>query len=249
MTKSTSELERDAERTRADLSSTLDEIRTRMEPGRLADQAFAYARNNGGADFMRNAATQARDNPLPVLLIGAGLAWLMSGRKPGNGPSMGDLHSGGVRKAHDARDMTTSAVSAVGDAMSSATSGVRSALGSGRSGVEGVGAKVGSLASSAGDTLHSGGARLGDVVGDLQRLCTENPIAVGAIGLAIGAAIGAALPSTETENRLMGSEADELKLALKSKADEQIERGERAVQAGLEEAKKRTEGSETKQDG
>ena len=249
MTKSTSELERDAERTRADLSSTLDEIRTRMEPGRLADQAFAYARNNGGSDFVRNAATQARDNPLPVLLIGAGLAWLMSGRKPASGPSMSDLRTGGVRKAHDARDLTSSAAAVVGDAMSSASAGMRDALGAGKSGAEGVGAKVGSLASSAGDTLQTGGARIGDVISDLQRLCTENPIAVGAIGLAIGAAIGAALPGTETENRLMGSEADDLKSALKAKADEQIERGERAVQAGLEEAKKPVEGSEPKQNG
>ncbi|MFC7054164.1 DUF3618 domain-containing protein [Hansschlegelia quercus] len=244
MTRSTSELERDAERTRAELSSTLDEIRARMEPGRVVDQAFAYARNNGGSDFVRNAATQARDNPLPVLLIGAGLAWLMSGRKPAAGPSLGALHGGGVRTAHDARDLTSSAAAAVGDAMSSASAGMRDALGAGKSGVEGVGAKVGSLASSAGDTLQTGGARIGDAVSELQRLCTENPIAVGAIGLAIGAALGAALPGTETENRLMGSEADELKSALKAKADEQLERGERAMQAGLEEAKKPTDESE-----
>jgi hypothetical protein len=247
MTKSTSELESDAERTRSELSSTLDEIRTRMEPGRLVDQAFAYARNNGGADFMRNAATQARDNPLPVLLIGAGLAWLMSGRKPASGPSMGDLHSGGVRKAHDARDLTSSAASAVGDAMSSASAGMRGALHSGRSGVDSVGAKVGSLASAAGDTMQQGGARIGDAMSELQRLCAENPVAIGAIGLAIGAALGAALPSTETENRLMGSEADDLKSALRAKADEQVERGERAVQAGLEEAKKPAQGAEPEQ--
>jgi hypothetical protein len=47
--------------------------------------------------------------------------------------------------------------------------------------LEGVGAKVGSLASLAGDTLRTGGARIGDAVSELQRLCIENPIAVGAM--------------------------------------------------------------------
>ncbi|MEJ1937241.1 hypothetical protein WDZ92_44170, partial [Nostoc sp. NIES-2111] len=39
----------------------------------------------------------------------------------------------------------------------------------------------------------------------------EQPLVLGAIGLAIGAAIGAALPSSDVENRLMGEPADRLK--------------------------------------
>lgn len=242
--KSTSELERDAERTRADLSQTLEEIRARLEPGRIVDRAFGYARENGGAEFVKTAAAQARDNPLPVLLIGAGLAWLMSGRKPAAGPSFDALHGAGVRKAHDAQDAASGAASAVAGAASSvagaassAASAVRDALSAGKSGVGAAGDRAGSLASSAGDTLHAGGAQIGDAVSELQRMCAENPVAVGAIGLALGAAIGAALPGTETENKLMGEEADRLKSALKDKADEGLERGERAVEAGLQAAK------------
>lgn len=237
MTKSTSELERDAERTRADLSSTLDEIRGRLEPGQIADRAFTYARNNGGSDFLRNAATQARDNPLPVLLIGAGVAWLMSGRKPGTGPSFGDLRGSGGRTAHDARHAASEATSAVGDAMSSAKASVRDAFASGRSSLQDAGSTVGSFASSTSKTFQSGGAQVGQIFGDLPRMCAENPIAVGAIGLAIGAAIGAAFPSTETENRLMGAEADDLKSGLRTKAAEGVDRVERAVEAALDEAK------------
>ncbi|GBD50214.1 DUF3618 domain-containing protein [Methylopila sp. Yamaguchi] len=238
MTKSTSELERDAERTRADLAATLNDIRTRMEPGRLVDQAFSYARSNGGADFARNAAAQARDNPLPILLIGAGLAWLMSGRKPASGLSVGGLQSAGVRKTHDARDMAAGAASTVSDAVSSASASLKGAFAAGASGVGAAGSKAGSLADSAGSAVRSGGEQLGNAASELQRLCAENPLVVGAIGLAIGAVLGAALPNTETENRLMGAEADELKSTLKAKADEQIERGERAVRAGLEEARR-----------
>ena len=236
MTKSTSELQRDAERTRADLSATLQEIRTRMEPGRLVDQAFSYARSNGGSEFARNAATQARDNPLPVLLIGAGLAWLISGRKPASGPSVEASQGAGVRKAHDVQDMAAGAASTVGDAVSSASAGIKEAFAAGASGVGAAGSKAGLLAVSAGGAVQSGGEQLGNAATELQRLCADNPLVVGAIGLAIGAAFGAALPNTETEDRLMGAEADELKSALKAKAEEQMQRGERAVQAGLSEA-------------
>jgi len=238
MSKSTSELEHDAERTRADLSATLNDIRTRMEPGRLVDQAISYARSNGGADFARNAAAQARDNPLPILLIGAGLAWLMSGRKPASGPSIGALQSAGVRKTHDVQDMAAGAASTVSDVASSASASLRGAFAAGASGVGSAGSKAGSLAGTAGGAVRNGGEQLGNAVSELQRLCAENPLVVGAIGLAVGAALGAALPSTETENRLMGAEADELKSSLKAKADEQMERGERVVQAGLAEARK-----------
>ncbi|MFC7553217.1 hypothetical protein ACFQU7_14700 [Pseudoroseomonas wenyumeiae] len=36
-----------------------------------------YARTSGGAEFTRNLGAQVRDNPLPVLLIGAGIGWLL----------------------------------------------------------------------------------------------------------------------------------------------------------------------------
>ena len=237
MTQTTGEIERNAERTRSDLSATLDEIRGRMEPSHLVDRAFSYARSNGGSDFVRNAASQARDNPLPILLIGAGIAWLMSGRQPGSGPSVGALQGSAMRGSHDARDAVSGLASAVGDAVSAAAGGVRDAVASGKSGVRDASSRVSGMTTSTSDGLQSGAAQVQSAFGQLQRLCVENPIAAGAIGVAIGAAIGAAFPTTETESRLMGAQADDLKATLKAKADEGMERGQRAVQAGLEEAK------------
>lgn len=237
MTKTTGELEREAERTREDLSATLDELRDRIEPGRLVDQAFSYARDNGGADFMRNAATQARDNPLPVFLIGAGLAWLMSGRKPATGPSAGTIHDVAMRRTHDAQDAASGVASAVGNAASALSDTVQGAFRSGKSGASHVGGKVGDMGAATSEGLRSGGARAQDAFGSVQSMFADNPVALGALGVAIGAAIGAALPTTETENRLLGEHADELKSTLKSKAEEGAELGKRAVSAGLEEAR------------
>src|SRR5918997_3933858 len=82
--KSASTLEREAEQTRSNISATLEELRDRMTPGQVVDQFVDYARETGGADFMRTLGNQVRANPLPVTLIGAGIAWLMfSGGRSG----------------------------------------------------------------------------------------------------------------------------------------------------------------------
>jgi ElaB/YqjD/DUF883 family membrane-anchored ribosome-binding protein len=73
----TAQLEREAEDTRAQLAQTLDELRERITPGQLVDQAVDYAKDSGGGMFVRNLGRQTAANPLPVALIGAGLAWLM----------------------------------------------------------------------------------------------------------------------------------------------------------------------------
>lgn len=50
-----------------------------------------------------------------------------------------------------------------------------------------------------------------EVKSKLATLFEEQPLVLGAIGLAIGAAIGAALPTTETEDNLMGATAHRLR--------------------------------------
>jgi hypothetical protein len=71
------QLEREAEDTRVQLAQTLDELRERITPGQLVDQAVDYAKDSGGGMFVRNLGRQTAANPLPVALIGAGMAWLM----------------------------------------------------------------------------------------------------------------------------------------------------------------------------
>src|SRR5262249_46285172 len=76
------QLEREAEATRARIAATLDELRGRMTAGQVVDQLVDYARDSGGGEFFRNFGRQVAGNPLPVTLVGAGLAWLMmAGRR------------------------------------------------------------------------------------------------------------------------------------------------------------------------
>ena len=57
------QLQREAEQTRQELERTLFELRARVTPGQIVDQAIDYARESGGADFVRNLGRQAADKP------------------------------------------------------------------------------------------------------------------------------------------------------------------------------------------
>jgi Protein of unknown function (DUF3618) len=77
MSKSSAQLEKEAQETRSELAATLDELRSRISPGQLLDQSLDFARESNAGEFVRNLGRDARDNPLPLALIGAGIAWLM----------------------------------------------------------------------------------------------------------------------------------------------------------------------------
>jgi hypothetical protein len=75
------EIERDLSGTRARLGATIDALRRKLAPGGMADGmadgAISYAKGTGGAEFGRNLAGTVRGTPVPVALLGVGLAWLM----------------------------------------------------------------------------------------------------------------------------------------------------------------------------
>src|SRR5215467_13425822 len=70
-------LEREIEETRSQLSGTLEELRGRMTPGRVVDQVIDYTRDSPAAEFFRNLGREVRENPLPLVVIGIGIAWLL----------------------------------------------------------------------------------------------------------------------------------------------------------------------------
>jgi hypothetical protein len=304
-------IERDVERTRANLTRTLDELRDRLSPGQVMDQLTEWAKGSGGAEFARNLGAQVRDNPLPILLVGAGIGWLMvsgGGRRGPVGTGAGDRMLPGPRHIRDegwdgrggplatrrpgapshaphAADETSgvgsgSAVPHLRDAaagMAQRTGGMaaqgRDAVGDAAhqagEAAAGLGDRISGAASDTADRVSGaaasayrgmadasasamGGARdaVGGVAGeaghrarmmahDARDYATETarqtgamaqqgwawvvrdqPLVLGAIGLAIGAAIGAALPRSATEDELMGEASDELARRAKRVAQE-----------------------------
>lgn len=265
-------IESEVEEARARLSLTLDQIRERMSPGQILDQVLDYSKDSGGGVFAKNLGRQVRDNPLPILLIGAGISWLLTADRYGvsRGPSlrgMGASHdvghgpegygpSGGVdvagtpregmgsRMGHAASGIGASASNAYGSASaraSSAVSGagervssaytaasdrassaygaaserVSAAAGGVASGASHLGASLRDAAASAGGHAQAFGSQASEYGSQARqsigRLIEDQPLVLGAIGLAVGAALGAILPSTRTEDRMMGGTADRVK--------------------------------------
>jgi ElaB/YqjD/DUF883 family membrane-anchored ribosome-binding protein len=106
MSLSTTEIENQAEHHRAHISELIDELRTRATPGEVVDQLLGW---EDGREIARNFGRQVKDNPMPLAVIGAGIAWLMfsdgmvrrNGGYPGSSVQDGGVtDSTGERFAH-----------------------------------------------------------------------------------------------------------------------------------------------------
>ncbi len=171
----TTELERDAERVRSQISDTAEHLKDKMSPGQLMDEVANYFKDGDTNQLLGNLKHQVRDNPLALALVGSGLAWLMMG----SGPQAGSLANGSHAKTGmpernplagngaDLRPMAasnTNGGSAGGKTASSAPGSGSSSPGSSRqgSGLSGsaaaLGSKVGDATSSVADsatrTMH-----------------------------------------------------------------------------------------------
>ena len=75
----TEQFEHEAAQTRSQIADTLDELRACMTPAQLLNQIALRVGEPGGPAFVTNLKRQAINNPVPLALIAAGLAWLMLG--------------------------------------------------------------------------------------------------------------------------------------------------------------------------
>jgi ElaB/YqjD/DUF883 family membrane-anchored ribosome-binding protein len=70
------DLERDIEESRARLDDTIDRLQDRMTATGVADDVIGTARRYGYGPQIERAAATIRENPIPVLLVAAGIGWL-----------------------------------------------------------------------------------------------------------------------------------------------------------------------------
>jgi hypothetical protein len=253
--KSSAELEREGDATRASINETLDELRARITPGQVLDQLVEYGRATSGGTLVRNLRRQVVDNPLPVVLVGVGVAWLMMA----NGRSSRADGNRAVRGIDDATDSLRAAESRATEGASSALASTRSAASRSADAVSSAASRSAEAASSAADSVRSAAsrsaeaasslidsvrARASDTYGsassaarraaatvadsaaavrsrslDLLDALREQPLALAGLGVTIGAVLGATLPTTETEDRLVGDASDELKESMRRVAE------------------------------
>ncbi|TGS65879.1 DUF3618 domain-containing protein [Mesorhizobium sp. M3A.F.Ca.ET.201.01.1.1] len=202
--KSAAELEREAEAARARVVDTADSIRDKMTPGQLFDE-FTELFAGGDSQMLRNLKAQMRDNPLPLAVVGAGLAWLMLG----SGPSAA---STGYAAPRNPGQPEGASGSGVGGMISDAAGSVTAAA-------SGAADTISGMASSASESVASSVAGAGSATSDMaarasrsaQELLQNQPLAAAAVGLAVGTAIGVMLPHTAVEDEQLGGYREKLR--------------------------------------
>jgi len=77
MTESLNDLEKDIEASRARLDQTIDQIQERLSVSSIVDEMLGNARRTPLSGAYDGALEAVRRNPVPVLLIAAGVGWLI----------------------------------------------------------------------------------------------------------------------------------------------------------------------------
>jgi hypothetical protein len=203
-----------------------------------------------GSDFVRDLGDAARRNPLSAALIGMGVLWLFTGGRTAE--RVGDLVRGaGFDRIPDAagntldaaRSTLRSGAESIGGRVSSATEALRDGSAAGLDRVARAGSEYADAAYDYAQNIpDAGGALFNTARENLSGLFRAQPLALGAIGLAIGAGIAAALPATDVESQYLGEASDNLKDQATDFASDQITRvatvAEDVVSAASEEARK-----------
>lgn len=226
-----SAIERDIERTRADMSETLEAIQQKLSPSHLVDQALGYFKAGPGT-MVSSLSDIAVRNPIPLTLIGLGIGWVaVAGLRSG--------HLGGRRHYGDAAGYQAQPdydTSTYGGGMSGMADSARSAASRAYSSVrEGASSLAGQAASHV-DTGRISGL-VSRATSPVLGLGETQPLLLGAIGLAIGAVIGASFGTTRIENRLMGATRDDLVRRARDMGEEQLHRVQAAAQRTMEAVK------------
>lgn len=233
--KNPDELEREIDQKRERIEDLVGALESRLSPGQLFDQALSYTKGHSG-EFAHNLGNTLKANPVPAVLTSVGLLWLAlaQNRTPApatTGTPLKDKLSGAL-------DSVANSAGHTRDSLNRGSHDVRDK-------VTGLGESVSAKASQTGERLSDTAVQAKDTLtdqaqqlkGTFDTLLREQPLVVGALGIALGALLGAALPRTETEDRALGKHSDKLTAKAKQAASSGYEQVKAAGQDMAKEAR------------
>ena len=156
--------ERQASETRRRLNTALDELTYSLTPGRVLDEVMSFSRAGGGT-FLKGVGNAASTNPIPTLLIGAGLAMFLSGKGRVDFSSLASRDAAGSTRRPSSGSDGESVMDKASGAFEATRDGARRTLHDAESGIVSAGRAMADSALAAGEQAAStlGAAR--DVLG------------------------------------------------------------------------------------
>jgi hypothetical protein len=199
-----------------------------------------------GTDFIEDLGDAVRKNPLSAALIGMGVLWLFSGSRPVERAGAFFRNTGldgFPDAAGTAYEVARSAVRSGTEHVATAKDAVRDGAADAFDNAARYGRDYADTASEYVTSMPGTGAEIFNTVrSNLSDVFRAQPLALGAIGIAIGAGIAAALPATDLETDYLGETSDSVKTKAAEFAAEQTDRvtavAESVVEAVTEEARK-----------
>ncbi|SJZ54531.1 DUF3618 domain-containing protein [Novilysobacter spongiicola] len=185
--KDPAQLEREIDQQRNHIGELIGALENKMSPGQIFDMVISRGKG-GGHEFTSNLARTVKQNPMPTLLTAAGLAWLMAGQRHGDSTSHATAYSSDTHPDKPG----------IGERVGQARHNAGEKIGAARE-------RIGDSAHHAVDSVKDRARRANEGV---HNMMDENPLALGAMGIAVGALLGAMLPATRKEDELMGPTRD-----------------------------------------
>lgn len=248
------DIHHDIERTRSEIADTLQAIERRFSPDRFVDKAMESMRM---VHFNESRVMDmARDNPVPLALVGLGISWLVLASLRSSSPAESDVGYGeGGEMAGDIR-RAAQEWAGYGAGAGNGSSGLSNVAETAR---ERAGEIAGNLRESAQDLTgraqsrmqqvsqrmqrmtHSMRDQAGDLYGRTSHTFEEHPLLIGLAAMAAGVALGAALPRTRREVQVYAGAGGNLVESARTTSRQALRTAGRVVQRAAQAV---TEGGE-----
>jgi phage-related protein len=151
---SSAHLQREADAARIGLADTLGQLRDGVAPSALSGEAIALVKDSG-LSILKALSDSARANPVPALLIGAGLTMLLT-RTTGSdvmGVATSTLKSAAATSAGAARSAATGLAGAASSAASGIAGAASGAAGAAKDAVKGAADRTANAVMDAAGTM------------------------------------------------------------------------------------------------
>jgi hypothetical protein len=239
------DLERQADQIRADMDRTLGALERKFSPEQLLDRSLGYLKDHGG-ELSQTLGATMRNNPVPVVLTLAGITWLVASSYNSRQPPGQDLSSrfsrSGVgqklqQRAQTARERIQSTASSARERLHSRSES------SGEEWSSTSGASSGRFSNAMHSARDNASVRAREMQDRVYSMMNEQPLVLGALAVAVGAIIGTAIPSSQYENRVLGTARDRTLTKAQELTQQQYESLKESMQQGTQSGQGQSSGT------